>query len=74
MIFLILLYVHALSEIMPTFSPQLILRTQRIFEKRSSVPVSVEQAEMILERLAKIGLLMQAVKENEKQKGGDPHG
>ena len=59
---------------MSTFSPQLILRAQRIFEKRSGAPIAVEQAEMILERLAKIGLLMQAVKENEKQKGGDPHG
>ncbi len=59
---------------MSTFSPKLILRTQRIFEKRSGAPIAVEQAEMILERLAKIGLLMQAVKENEKQKGGDPHG
>ena len=59
---------------MPVFSPQLILRTQRIFEKRSGTPIAIEQAEMILERLAQIGLLMQAAKENEKQKGGDPHG
>lgn len=59
---------------MSTFSPQLILRARQIFEKRSGASVTAEQAEMILERLAKIGLLMQAVKENEKQKGGDPHG
>ena len=56
---------------MPVFSPQLILRTQRIFEKRSGTPIAIEQAEMILERLAKIGLLMQAVAKNGKQKGGD---
>ena len=59
---------------MPTFSPQLILRAQRIFEKRSGASVSAEQAEMILERLAQIGLLMQRVAENEKQKGGGDHG
>ena len=58
---------------MPTFSPQLTLRAQRIFEKRSGAPISAEQAEMILERLAQIGFLMQKVAENEKQKGGDPH-
>lgn len=55
---------------MPTFSPQLIARAQRIFEKKSGSPVSAEQAEMILERLAQIGLLMQKVAETEKQKGG----
>lgn len=56
-----------------SFSPELILRAQRIFEKRSGAPVSAEQAGMILERLAQIGLLMQKVAENEKQKGGDCH-
>lgn len=56
-----------------SFSPQLILRAQRIFEKRSGVPISAEQAGMILERLAQIGLLMQKVAENEKQKGGEPY-
>ena len=58
---------------MSTFSLQLILRTQRIFEKRSGAPIAVEQAEMILERLAKIGLLMQTITENKKQKGGERH-
>lgn len=58
---------------MSTFSPNLILRARKIFEKRSGASVSAEQAEMILERLAKIGLLMQSVTENEKQKGGDCH-
>jgi len=56
---------------MPTFSPQLILRAQRIFEKRSGAPVSAEQAGMILERLAQLGNVALRIFEVEQKGGGD---
>lgn len=45
------------------YSPQLIKKCQRIFSKRSGVPISQEQAEMYLEQLAKVGnIALQLVK------------
>ena len=43
------------------FSPQLIERAQRIFEKRSGRVVSADEAEMYLEKLAQLGLLASKV-------------
>jgi len=50
------------------FSPQLIKKCQTVFEKRSGLVVSEEQAEMILKRLARLGLLMAEI---HTQKGGE---
>ena len=55
------------------FSPQLIQRTQAIFEKRSGLVVDEEQAEMILERLARLGLLMGKLVEMYEMKNRNPH-
>lgn len=43
---------------MTSFSLKLIKKCQEIFKRRSGVDIDVEQAEIILERLAKLGLLM----------------
>lgn len=40
------------------FSPKLIERCQRIFKEKSGLDVSEDQAEMYLEKLAQLGLLM----------------
>ncbi len=58
---------------MPTFSPQLILRAQRIFEKRSGRSMSAEEAEIYLEKLAQFGLVALRAFETENTKKYEPH-
>lgn len=50
------------------FSPNLIKNCQKIFKRRSSIDIDEEQAELILERLAKLGLLIAEIK---IEKGGE---
>lgn len=52
------------------FSPQLIKKCQTVFEKKSGRVVDAEEAEIILEQLAQVGLLMHKVEKDRKQKGG----
>ena len=58
---------------MPTFSPQLIARAQRIFEKRSGRSVSAEEAEIYLEKLAQFGLVALRAFETENTKKYETH-
>lgn len=58
---------------MPTFSPQLILRAQRIFKKRSGRIVNEEEAEIFLERLAQFGLIALGALETENTKKYETH-
>lgn len=55
---------------MQAFSAQLIAKCQQIFKRRSGIDIDAEQAELILERLAKLGLLMAEIN---IQKGGEKH-
>ncbi len=55
---------------MQEFSAQLIVKCQQIFKRRSGIDIDAEQAELILERLAKLGLLMAEIN---IQKGGEKH-
>lgn len=52
------------------FSPKLIERCQRIFKEKSGQEISVDQAEMYLEKLARLGLLMVKLYTKTK-KGGE---
>lgn len=52
------------------FSPELIERCQRIFKKKSGQDISVDQADMYLEKLARLGLLMTKFYTT-KKKGGE---
>jgi hypothetical protein len=56
-----------------SFSPQLIARCQAVFEKKSGLVVSEEQAEMILKRLARLGLLMGKLVEMYEKKNLNPN-
>jgi len=58
---------------MPTFSPQLIARAQRIFEKRSGRIVSKEEAEIFLEKLAQFGLVALRTIDPKNTKHHDSH-
>jgi len=53
-----------------SFSPELIARAQKIFEKRSGRAVSEEETERHLEKLADFGLLAVKVYETKKQQDG----
>lgn len=55
---------------MQTFSAKLIAKCQQIFKRRSGVDIDAEQAELILERLAKLGLLMSEIS---IRKGGEKY-
>lgn len=50
------------------FSPQIIARAQRIFKERSGRFISVDEAVLCLERLAKIGDLAVRVMKQESHK------
>lgn len=56
-----------------TFSRQLTLRAKRIFEKRSGRSVSMEEAEIYLEKLAQFGLTALRALETENTKEYEPH-
>lgn len=56
-----------------TFSPQLILRAQKIFKKRSGRIVSEEETEIFLERLAQFGLIALGAFETENTKKHETH-
>ncbi len=51
-----------------SFSPSLVARAQRIFEKRSGRVVSEEETEIYLATLAKLGLLALRVIETAQSK------
>ncbi len=52
------------------FSPELIERCRRIFEKRSGKAISADEAELYLEKLARLGLLMVKL-HTQTKKGGE---
>lgn len=56
-----------------TFSRQLTLRAKRIFEKRSGRSVSMEEAEIYLEKLAQFGLTALRALETENTKEYEAH-
>lgn len=58
---------------LPTFSPNLILRAQQIFEKRSGRSVSAKEVEIYLEKLAQFGLVALRLFETENTKKYEPH-
>lgn len=53
------------------FSPELIARCQRIFEEKSGRVIGAEEADIILDRLAQLGMTMFRVAEHRLQKGGE---
>lgn len=52
------------------FSSQLIERCRRIFKAKSGQDISVDQAELYLEKLARLGLLMVKL-HTQTKKGGE---
>lgn len=56
------------------YTPQLIIRAQRIFERKSGRAVSEEETEICLDRLATFGELTMRVMELEREKENSRQG
>ena len=56
------------TNIPSPFSPELIAKAQRIFKERCGIELDVGHAEIILDRLARLGLLMTQIDTHKNDK------